>query len=150
MTFDPGGLMTRGMLVTVLWRLASSPEAADGGFSDVPEGAWYSKAVNWAATNNIAGGYGGRLFGPEDTVTREQMALILYQYAVYAGINVSVEGNLDGFSDGGQTSEWARRAMIWATGAGLINGKDGGLLDPQGAATRAEVAAILHRFIEGN
>lgn len=142
--------MTRGMLVTVLWRLAGSPVAPDGGFDDVADSAWYGKAVNWAAANNIAGGYGGGLFGSEDTVTREQLALILYHYAVYAGIGVTAAGNLDGFIDGGLTSEWARQAMIWATGAGLINGKDGGLLDPQGAATHAEVAAILQRFIEGN
>ena len=113
------------------------------------EGTWYKDAVAWAAANGIVGAMGQR-FGPNDSITREQMVCILYRYAKYAGYDVSQSGSLTGFTDGGQTSKWAVAAMEWAVGSGLIQGKDGNILDPAGLATRAEAATILQRFIENN
>jgi hypothetical protein len=147
-TFSPKAHMTRGMLVTVLHRMAGSPEADAGAFSDTPQNAWYTKAASWAAENEIVNGYSSGQFGPNDPVTREQMAAILYRYAEYRGGSVSSDGSLEGFSDGDRTSSWAADAMRWAAGTELITGKGNGILDPRGTATRAEVAAILQRLME--
>jgi hypothetical protein len=148
--FSPNLSMTRGMLATVLYRLAGSPGLdGQGGeqFADVPADAWYSEPVAWASSTGVVKGLGDGNYGPNDLVTREQMALMLYRYASsYAGISVELQGDIDGFSDGAATSSWAREALSWAVGAGIISGKDGGRLDPVGTASRAEVAAMLQRF----
>ncbi|MGI6628558.1 MAG: immunoglobulin-like domain-containing protein [Bacillota bacterium] len=148
--FNPLLDTNRAMIVTILHRLEKTPDAPANMFTDVDAGTWYTGAVAWAAANGIVKGYGGGLFGPTDSVTREQLACILYNYARYAGYDVSQSAELTGFVDGGSTSAWAVEAMQWAVGSGLIRGKGNGLLDPTGPATRAEVAAILERFIEGN
>ncbi len=148
--FDPLLAANRAMVVTILHRLEETPDAPASSFADVLAGAWYEDAVSWAAANGIAEGFGDDRFQPEAAVTREQIACFFYRYSQYAGKDVSASDPLTGFVDGDQTSEWAREAMEWAVGCGLIRGKDGGALDPTGTATRAELAAILERFIEGN
>ena len=145
-TFSPETTMTRGMLVTVLWRLDGSPAAADAGFSDLSQ-QWYKAAVGWAAANGIVDGYGNGKFGPEDAVTREQTAAILWRYAKYKGRDVSVgeDTNLLSYGDASDISEYAVPAFQWACGAGIIEGS-GGKLTPADTATRAQVAAVLRRF----
>ncbi|MEA5153074.1 MAG: S-layer homology domain-containing protein [Oscillospiraceae bacterium] len=145
-TFGPNEPATRAAAAAAIWRMEGEPEAAGkNGFTDVEEGEWYAEAVGWAAENGIAGD-GGGLFRPDAPATREQLALFFYNYAAYKGYDTSVAGSLDAFSDTGEVSAQARDAVSWAVGAGLITG--GGTLDPQRGATRAELAAMLHRFIE--
>lgn len=147
--FAPGADLTRAMLVTILYRLENEPGESSGSlFNDVGSGNWYSDAVAWAAASSIVTGYGNGDFGPEDSITREQLALILYNYARYKGYDISAEDDLDEFEDGDQTSSWAETAMKWAVKNGLLKGKGEGRLDPSGTATRAEVAEILMRFIK--
>ena len=147
-TFSPNGPMTRSMLVTALWRLEGEPEASGAsGFPDVKPDAWYTEAVDWASQTDIVSGTGAG-FDPEGSVTREQIASILYRYAKLKGWDVSKTASLQDFADGADTSAWATRAMEWAYAEKLITGKDGNRLDPQGQATRAEVAAILMRLLE--
>ena len=137
------------MIVTILYRLENEPAVTDAAdFNDVSAGRWYSDAVAWASANGIVGGYGNGSFGPEDTITREQTAAILYRYAQYKAYNVTASGKLGDFADAGKISSWAERAMSWAVGAGLLNGKNGNLLDPTGTTTRAEAAMILTRFCQ--
>lgn len=144
-TFDPGAVLTRAMTAQVLWNLAGSPAAPGGaGFTDVAADAWYAGAVNWAAAQGIVAGYDTGAFGPEDAVTREQLAAMLYRYAG----TPEPTGGLDGFADKDAASGYAADALCWAVGEGLLTGKDGGRLDPAGTATRAEVAVILMRFAE--
>ena len=150
-TFAPNMLLSRAMIAQVVHNLEDNPAAAEQGvFTDVAAGAWYANAVDWAAGEEIVSGYGNGKFGPEDNITREQMALILYGYAQYKGYDVSASGELSSFTDGASTSSWAAEAVQWAVGSGLLSGKGGGVLDPQGTATRAEVASILMRFCELN
>lgn len=148
-TFSPYTDTTRGMIVTILYRLENEPDtAADTLFDDVENGKYYADAVAWAADNNIVEGYGNGLFGPEDNITREQMAAILYRYAQYKGYDVSVgeDTNILSYNDVAEVSEWAIPAMQWACGAGIIRG-DAGNLMPKDGATRAQAAAMLVRFI---
>ena len=150
-TFSPNATMTRGMIATVLWRMEESP-SMDGmyaNFSDVAQGSYYETAIGWAAKNGIAGGYGEGMFGPDNAITREQLAAILYRYAQYKGYDVSVgeDTNILSYNDVAQVSEYAIPAMQWACGAVLISGSDNNLM-PKNSATRAQVAAILHRFME--
>ena len=148
MTFAPRAAMTRGMLVTVLWRMEGKPAVTGANpFDDVASGKYYKNAVIWAAKNGIVGGYSAAAFGPEDNITREQLATILYNYAKYKGCDVSVgeDTNILSYNDVAQISEYALPAMQWVCGAGLIQGSDGNLL-PKGSAQRCQVAAILHRF----
>ncbi len=141
--FTPNGDMTRGMLAAVLYRLAQEPEiAADQSFNDVAGWQYYAKAVNWAAATGIVSGYGNGNFGPETLITREQLAVILWRYA---GCPAST-GSLDIFTDANMVSTWAVDALQWAVEQNLISGKGGGILDPGGKATRAQVAAILMRY----
>ncbi len=148
-TFSPNQNMTRAMLVTVLYRLAGEPDVtADNAFDDVEDGQWYTDAVLWASENEIVSGYGGGLFGTNDSVTREQMAAILYNYAAYKGYDVTAAADLVAFADAGDISDWASRAMRWASAEGLINGVTETSLAPSGSATRAQVATILMRFCE--
>ncbi len=145
--FGPDASMTRAMLVTVLWRLSGEPAAGSSTFRDVADGDWYSKAVAWASGNNIVSGYGDGLFGAKDTITREQMALILKNYAAYKGYDNSATANLNLFTDSGKISSWAKAAMQWANAEGYLTGTGSGVLNPKGNATRSQVAAILERFI---
>ena len=144
--FDPDGAVTRAMTVTALWRLAGEPAAeGKGGFSDVPEGTWYTAAVAWAAEQGIAAGDGKGRFEPAKAVTREQLAVFLYQYAQYQGLDTA-QGKLDIYSDGKQVSKWAVDGMEHAVGAGLISGS-AGKLQPKKSASRAELAAVLERLM---
>ena len=147
--FSPNAPLTRAMIVTILYRMAGSPSVSGSSdFTDVAAGKWFAKAVAWAAANGIVNGYGSGLFGPNDPVTREQLAAILYRYAVYGGMTaVTLEENLGGFADTAQLSAYAIQAMNWAVGQGLINGSGSNLV-PKAQATRAQVAAIIHRYLE--
>ena len=151
-TFAPNATMTRAMLVSVLWRLAGAPAPkAPNTFVDVPDGAWYTDAVTWAAENGVVSGIGGSRFDPSGFVTREQTAEILYNYAHSKGYDVSARADLTAFPDAGSVSGWAEEALAWANAAGLINGtvRDGQtILDPQGSASRAQVAMILMNYVE--
>ena len=150
-TFEPDGSMTRAMLVTVLWRLdGSRAPAGRNTFTDVPGGQWFTDAVTWAAENGVVNGIGSGRFDPDGRVTREQIATILFRYAA-KHYDTSARANLSVFPDAGQVSAYAREALAWANAAGLVNGTDNGcglILDPQGDATRAQVAAILMRYIK--
>lgn len=148
-TFNPYGMATRSMIATILWRMEGSPSPMNApDFADVDHDVWYSDAVAWVTENGIYHGYGDGRFGPNDPVTREQLAAIFCRYANYKRYDVIADGSLDQFDDGDTVSDWAREALKWVIGSGLINGKTDGTLDPQGTANRAEIAAILHRFIE--
>lgn len=151
-TFAPNATMTRAMLVSVLWRLAGEPAPkAPNTFVDVPDGTWYTDAVTWAAENGVVSGIGGSRFDPSGFVTREQTAEILYNYAHSKGYDVSARADLTAFPDAGSVSGWAEEALSWANAAGLINGtvRDGQtILDPQGSASRAQVAMILMNYVE--
>ena len=143
--FSPNTTVTRGMLVTILWRLKNEPATTKTiSFSDVSDGNWYAKAVAWAAANNIVTGYAGK-FNPDDALTREQLAAILYRYAAYKNYNVSAGDSLSAYAD--KPSDWALSSVSWAVAKGLIKGS-GDSLDLKGSATRAQTATILQRFIE--
>ena len=149
-TFAPNATLTRGMIVTILYRMENKPAVTGASkFTDVDANEWYGAPVAWAAGNGIVTGYSETTFGPNDPVTREQLAAILYRYAVYKGMSaVTLEQNLSRFTDADQISAYAVPAMNWAVGKGLINGADG-KLSPKASATRAQVAAIIHRYLEG-
>ena len=147
--FSPNAPMTRGMLVTVLYRLAGSPKAAENsGFADVAAGKYYADAVAWAAESGIVSGVSDGCFAPDSRVTREQLAAILYRYARDKRYDTGRTANLTGFADYEQISGYAAEALGWANAEGLVSGRSKTALSPQGQATRAEVAAILHRFAE--
>lgn len=149
-TFSPKANTTRGMVVTVLYRLENQPSTSAASFTDVASGAYYANAVAWANANGIVSGYGSGKFGPNDKVTREQLAAILYRYAQYKKYDVSVgeDTNILSYDDAQSISSYAIPAIQWACGAGVVTGKSGSKLDPKGYATRAEVAAMLMRFCE--
>ncbi|HIU71566.1 MAG TPA: S-layer homology domain-containing protein, partial [Candidatus Galloscillospira excrementipullorum] len=146
--FNPNGLLTRGTIAQVLFNLEGADADAAAVFDDVPADAWFADAVNWAAANNIVTGYGDGTFGPDNNITREQMAAILYRYAQFKGYDVSAKGDLTAFTDGDNVSEWATDALAWCVGAKLINGRDNGTVDATGTATRAEIAQIFMNFCE--
>ena len=147
--FSPHGTAMRGMMATILWRMEGSPvPKGKNSFTDVEAGKWYADAITWTAENGIFAGYGKDKFCPDDPITREQLAAIFYRYADYKGYDLTVKGDLDKFKDADKITDYAKTAMQWAVGSGLVKGKSGNLLDPQGTATRAEIAAMLHRFIE--
>ena len=149
-TFAPTMNLTRSMIAQVLYNLEERPEAPGAaGFPDVAAGAWYADAVNWAAARGIVKGYDTGAFGPEDSVTREQLAAILYRYAQAKGYDTTQGGMaVREFSDSASISDWAQAAMSWAVNAQVLSGKGNGVLDPQGTATRAEVAQMLMNFGE--
>ena len=149
-TFAPAMNLTRSMIAQVLYNLEERPEAPGAaGFPDVAAGAWYADAVNWAAARGIVKGYDTGAFGPEDSVTREQLAAILYRYAQAKGYDTTQSGMaVREFSDSASISDWAQTAMSWAVNAQVLSGKGNGVLDPQGTATRAEVAQMLMNFGE--
>lgn len=144
--FVPGGTVTRAQFAVVLHRLAGTPASDTAlSYTDTSDGAWYADAVRWAAEQGIVNGVDGGRFAPNDALTREQLAVMLYRYAAWAGRDLSAVHTLTDFSDRTDVSAWAVRAMRWAVGSGLIDGADGALLPGQ-TATRAQLAAILQRF----
>ena len=146
--FMPNDNLDRAMMAQILYNLEDNP-AVNGGsaFGDVGSGSWYADAVAWASANSVITGYDNGNYGPNDSITREQMALMLYRYAALKGYDTTQSGaGLTGFADAESVSSWASEGMIWAVNAGVINGKDGNRLDPQGTATRAEVAQVLMNF----
>ena len=148
--FDPDGTMDRAMLVTALYRLAGSPSVhGQTSFTDVKDDTWYSAAIAWAAETGLVDGYGDGTFGPEDEITREQMAAVLYRYARYKGYDVSQAGMaLREYADYGEISGWALESLAWANAAGLVTGRTASTIVPQGLSTRAEVATLIMRFME--
>ena len=153
-TFSPNDPITRAQVAVIFYRMAGSPEVTgDSAFTDVENGpgtAWYYNAVLWAQQNGIVSGYGDGTFRPGTDITREQLAVIFYNYAKLKGYDVSATNDLSGFTDAGDVSDWALPAMRWAVGSGIMGGYGDGILGPQGTATRAQVAAMLRRFIENN
>ena len=147
--FSPHETVTRGMMATILWRMEGSPiPKGKNRFTDVEAGKRYADAITWTAENGIFADYDKDRFKPDDPITREQLAAIFYRYADYKGYDLTVKGNLDKFKDADKITDYAKTAMQWAVGSDLVKGKSGALLDPQGKATRAEIATMLHRFIE--
>lgn len=147
--FSPDVTTNRAMLVTILYRLEGSPAVTrTTTFPDVAASQWYTDAVIWASANGIVTGYGNGNFGPEDTITREQMATIFYRYNRYKGYDRTAQAALSGYADAGQISPYAVEAMSWATGSGLITGTSDTTLSPAGFATRAQAAVILTRFCQ--
>lgn len=147
-SFSPNASMTRAMLVTVLYRLEGEPTVTGrSSFTDVRSGAYYEKSVIWAAANGIVTGTDSTSFSPDAKVTREQLAAILYRYAQYRKLDTDVSAKLNSFTDADSVSAYASEALGWAVSEGLINGASGKLM-PKGDATRAQVAAILHRFVK--
>lgn len=145
--FSPDETTTRAMIVTILWRQAGSPSSGSGTrFYDVDPYLWYGSAVRWAAANNIVNGYGDGTFGPDNTITREQMAAILYRYAQYRGYSVGSTGSLGGFTDANRISDYATAACYWSCGRGIMEGITDTTLGPKEYSTRAQVATILMRF----
>lgn len=147
--FAPNSTTTRAMVVTIIYRLAGSPGVSGtSDFTDVPAGAWYSDAVTWAAKRGIVEGMTATTFDPNDAVTREELAAMLYRYAQHKGYDTSAAENTNilSYNDAGSISEYAFEALQWACGEGIINGTGGGSLEPGGSATRAQLAAMLYRF----
>ena len=140
------------MIVTILYRLAGSPDISNENlgypYADVDAASWYGTAVYWARLTGIAGGYGNGSFGPADTITREQLAVMLYRFAQEQGYDVTASADLSGYADADQISGYAAEALAWANAEGLINGTSTTTLAPQGSATRAQTAAMLMRFCE--
>ena len=145
--FGPNLTTTRGMIVTMLYRLQGEPEVGESAFTDVNPDAYYADAVTWAAENDIVSGYGSGNFGPNDAITREQLAAILYRYCEAMGYEISARSDLSAYSDADSISSWATDVISWAHAMGLINGVSKTELAPQATATRAQVAAILERFL---
>ena len=149
-TFEPDANLTRAQVATILYAMEGKPAVqTSAGFRDVHDGDWFAGPVNWCASNGIVAGMGDGSFGPNNNVTREQLATMLRSYASYKGKDVSAQGDLSGFADASSVSSWAGESIAWAVGAGLISGRDGGMLAPQGTATRAEAATMFCKFRTG-
>lgn len=146
-TFEPNTTTTRGMIVSILHRLEGNPVVTEEAFSDVSADDWYGKAVAWASSEGIVGGYGDGTFQPNKAITREEMASILYRYAQYKDQDVSARADLTKYTDADQVGAWAEEVMQWANAEGLINGMTEDTLVPQGNATRAQVAAMFQRYL---
>ena len=142
--------LSRAQFATVLYRMAEKPEADyEDVFPDVKEYDWFGVPVSWAAENGVITGYQNGRFGPADDITREQIAVMLYRYAEYMEYDVSEKADISAYPDAWAVSDWAKDAMEWAVGAGIIQGKDGGkTLAPLGKASRAECATMVMRFLE--
>lgn len=148
-SFEPDTAITRGMMVTVLYRAEGEPEVtALNSFLDVDADAYYAKAVAWALNNGIVKGYSADKFAPDKLISREELSAVMNRYAAYKSVDITAAGELERFSDQSQIADWARGNVKWAVGFGLLIGKDNYRLDPQGNTTRAEAAAILMRFLE--
>jgi len=146
-TFAPNTATTRGMIVSMLARLEGVTSAESAGFTDVADNDWYATAVNWAASEGIVNGFEDDTFRPNAPITREQMAAILYNYADYKGYDVSARADLSDYADAASISSWAEDVLAWANAEGLINGMTATTIDPQGATTRAQTAAMFERFL---
>ncbi|MGM9613230.1 MAG: S-layer homology domain-containing protein [Butyricicoccus sp.] len=144
--FDPQGITTRGMIVAILWRLEGKPAAGQAQFDDVSAEQYYAEAVAWAAANKIVEGYGNGKFGPNDPITREQMAAIFYRYAAVKSLDITTKGDIHDYQDADQISGYAAVPMLWAVEKGLISGTGGAMLEPQAKALRAQAATILMRL----
>lgn len=150
-TFEPGTNLSRGMIAQILYSLEGKPTVKGNAFSDVAANQWYANAVNWAYQNEIVAGYNGGKFGPEDPVTREQLALILFKYAQYKEYPVAANGDLSDFADRANVSEWAENALIWAVDQEIMSGSNNNgiiTLDAKSTATRAQVAVMVDKFLE--
>ncbi|MEE0510225.1 MAG: S-layer homology domain-containing protein [Peptococcaceae bacterium] len=147
-TFEPNTPLSRAMLVAVLHRLEGSPQASGSDFTDVADGDWYAQAVNWAASVGVVNGFDDGTFQPNAAITREQMAAILRNYAAYKGLDVTASGDIAHYSDAASVSTWAKESVTWAVDQGLISGITIDTLQPQGLSTRAQVAAVLQRYLE--
>ena len=148
-TFEPNTTLSRGMIAQMLYALEGKPSVSSANnFTDVSSSDWYDKAASWAQSKGIITGYEDGRFGPNDPLTREQLALILYNYAKSEGHSTSTKADLSKFADGTSTSPWAQQAMSWAVGEGLLSGRGVNMLYPTGTATRAEVAQIMMNFCE--
>ena len=148
--FSPDGATTRGMIVTILYRLEGSPACGSASFSDVSSGKYYAQDVAWAAENGIVSGYSASRFGPENAITCEQLAAILYRYAAYKGYDVSDLASLTGYADNDLVAAYAKTSFAWAVQAGIISGTGANRLSPSAGATRAQVAAMLMRFCQSD
>lgn len=146
--FAPQMKLTRAMMVSVLANLEGAASSENNAFSDVPDNAWYADAVNWAATVGVTNGFEDGTFRPNDSLTREQMAAMLYNYAAYKGYDLTAVGDLSQFADADQISAWAEDVVSWAVGADILHGMGNDMLSPTGTATRAEVAAVLANYCE--
>ena len=147
--FGPNDELSRAQFCQIIYNMEDQPTVTgSSAFTDVADGAWYANAVTWAAENGIVGGYGGGLFGPEDNITREQFAAILYRYAQAKGYGTTASFDLSAYGDVSDVSAWAISAMQWACGKDIINGTSPTTLAPQGTATRAQAATMLQRFCE--
>ena len=148
--FAPDDTLSRGMVATVLHRLAGAPAGAgeSAAFPDVASGAWFAQGVAWAAAEQIVTGYDDGNFYPDGDITREELAVMLWRYAKAEGMDTDTAGDLSAFSDASAVSAWAAEALAWCVEAGILTGRDTGELDPGGTATRAEAAAILMRLCE--
>ena len=147
--FAPNGTTTRAMIVTILWRMEGSPATSDGmSFTDVPAGQWYTEAIRWAQSTGVVTGYDAKTFGPNDNVTREQLAAILYRYTAHKGGDVSKRSTLAQFTDVNQISSWALENIQWANAVGMVNGRTDTTIVPKGNATRAEAASMIQRFCQ--
>ena len=147
--FSPNATTTRAMVVTILYRLEGEPAVTgDAHFTDLVSGQYYLDAVAWASQNDIVNGVGENTFAPNEDITREQMATILYRYAQYKGLDVSTAADLSGYPDAAQVQTYAQKAMSWAVAEGIVAGMDDGTLNPAGNASRAQIATILMRFCE--
>ena len=147
--FGPGVELTRGMMVQMLYNLEGRP-AAEGAnaFTDVAAGQWYTDAVVWATGEKIVSGMGDNLFAPNEKITREQMVVMLYNYAKYLGMDTAAAADMTQFTDGAKVSAWALDAVRWAVAEGYLSGMGNGTLAPQGTATRAEIASVFMRFMK--
>lgn len=146
--FDPDGKLTRGMLATILYRISGAPESGEHPFTDVAEGLWYSEAIAWAYESGVVKGIDARTFAPDAPVTRQQAATMLYRYGLSLGQELSPRGDLSAFRDADRVAGYAREPMSWAVGAGIINGVGRDLLEPEGTATRAQIAKIISLWLE--
>ena len=147
-TFSPDRSITRGMLVAILYRIEGNPPAGTSSFTDVPSSQYYAKAVAWAQSTGVVSGITATAFGPDQNITREQLAAILYRYAQKKGLSTSARGDVSRFKDTSSISSYAGTAISWAVGEGILNGKGNSTLDPRGNATRAETAVMLKKFTD--
>lgn len=146
--FGPGQKVSRAQVVTMLWRLdGSKSNNGESGFSDVPAGRWYSKAVTWAVQNQIVAGYSSTVFGPGNNITRQDLVTILYRYAAYKNMSTSARADLSGYSDVGSISGYAVEPMRWAVASGIVSGTGAATLSPKRTATRAQLVQMLYKWL---
>ena len=144
--FQPDSLFTRAQLAQILWRMGGSLMSRDCSFNDVDPSAWYYDAVSWCYQNGIMTGLSTSSFAPDAPLSQQQMALILYQFAKYSGLNVSQQGDLSAYPDGDSVSVWAKQGMEWAVGCGLLPASQGAELNPSSSVTRSQMALVLYRY----